>query len=174
MKKSSVIFHKGRIAAKIKKALVEEQTKRLIIYADNELRKMVESHEFWNKTYNLEDSYVWAVFYNGKKEKHGFYSNKVANKTSILHEWGSKEKQKTVNGRKAARDFVNGYTPSILKGWEVVWAACAPYGAYLEAGFTIKKSGKYLQFDVIAQRFDYIKRELEPQAKVRFEISFPS
>lgn len=170
---TKVKFNSKQWGKAVLKDMVEEQTKRLIAYADAELTQMVETHEYWNRTHNLEDSYVWGVFYNGKRQKYGFYYNKAATKESILHEWGRAETQVPVNGRRAAREFISQYAPEVTSGWEIVWAACAPYGTYLEAGFAIKKSGTRLQFDVITQRYDHIKSELEPKAKVHFEINFP-
>lgn len=170
-KESIVKFDDRKLKADMLREMSKEQTRLLIMYAADELARMVETHEYWNRTFNLEDSYVWAVFFNGKKQGIGFYSNKVATKNSILHEWGKKKSQVPVNGRRAAREFINSYHSS-TKGWEVVWAAAAPYGAYLEAGFRIP-SGRKMQFDVISQRYDHIKRELEPKASVKFEITFP-
>jgi hypothetical protein len=151
----------------------QEQTRLLAVYASEELGRMVLTHEYWNRTYNLEDSYVWAVYFNGKKKQHGFFTNKVATKNSYLHEWGKKESRVPVNGRRCATEFINSYVPSTTKGWEVIWAAAAPYGAYLEAGFRLP-SGRRIQFDVISQRYDHIKHDLGSKVSVRLEITFPS
>ena len=150
--------------------VAEEQTKRLIAYAKSEIVTLVETHEFKNDTMNLQDSYVWMVYYNGKRKGHGFYANKAAKRKSVLHEF-TPEYSIEVDGRALARDFANKYKPEIEKGWEIVFAACAPYGAYLEGGFTLH--GKRYQFDVMSQCYDDIRRTLSPLCKVTMEINPP-
>lgn len=143
------------------------QTERFIAYAKEEIIRLAESHGFKNQTFNLQDSYVWCVYHNGKRVPHGFgfYGNKLARKPSILHEYSPKDMQKEVNGRALAQAFVQTYKPQEQNGWEIVFAACAPYGAYLE----LRKA----TFTVMSQRYDEIKDKLEPYCTVTFEINPP-
>ena len=150
--------------------VADEQTKRLIAYAQDEIIRLVESRAFNNRTANLQDSYVWAVYYKGKKNGSGFYGNKAASGKSVLHEY-SPAISVDVDGRALARQFVSTYTPEETSGWEIVFAAVAPYGAYLEGGFMFK--GKRYQFDVMSQRYDAITRTLSPLCKVKFEVHQP-
>jgi hypothetical protein len=172
--KTRVKFNKKALARQMYNNIANEQTERLIAYAQKEIVRLVEmnlTNKFKNRTYNLQDSYVWAVYYKGKKAKHGFYGNKVAESKSILHEY-SPSISVDVNGRALARKFVDQlYKPTETQGWEIVFAACAPYGAYLEGGFMFH--GKRYQFDVMSQRYDHIKQALSPLCRVRFEVNQP-
>ena len=150
--------------------IADKQTERLIAFAESEIIRLVETRAFTNQTINLQDSYVWAVYYNGTKAKHGYYGNKMANGKSILHEY-SPSISVDVNGRALARKFVQIYKPDETQGWEIVFAAVAPYGAYMEEGYTFR--GKHYQFDVMSQRYDHIKNDLSPLCKVTLEISTP-
>lgn len=169
-KKCSFKFNGKAFGKRIYNNVAEEQTNRLIAYAEQEIVNIVASRAFDDRTFNLADSYVWCVYFNGKGKGTGTYGKKRANRTSLLHEW-SPEMSKEVDGRKLANEFVKAYKPTTRKGWEIVFAACAPYGAYLEGGFTIH--GRHYQFNVMSQRYDHIKNTLSPLCKVRMEIYPP-
>ena len=168
--KVSFKFNGKKFGKAIYNRVANEQTQRLIAYAKEEIIRIVESKEFDNRTFNLVDSYLWCVFFNGKRKGFGTYGRKQARKTSLLHEY-SPDISVSVNGRKLANDFGRTYTPSDNKGWEIVFAAVAPYGAYLEEGFTFK--GRYYHFNVMSQRYDHIKDALSPLCKVTFEVDTP-
>lgn len=168
--KTRVKFNAKKYGKDVMKLVVEEQTRRLVAYAQEEIVAMVETKEFSNRTANAQDSYVWAVYYNGKKENHGFYDQKTATSPSYLHEW-SKDKRERVNGRQAANAFLREYKPTTTNGWEIVFCAAAPYLGYLEGGFHI--GSKYFLFNVISQRYDHIKAVLEPKCKVTFKFNPP-
>ena len=170
MAKSRFKFNEERFRKKVYEPIATEQTNRLIVYAQQELDEIVLSREFDDRTRNLADSYIWCVYYNGKRKGFGTYGRKQAHKQSMLHEY-SPDISEPVDGRKLAMEFAKAYKPEETKGWEIVFAACAPYGAYLEAGFTFH--GKRYQFDVMAQRYDHIKRTLSPLAKVKLYVSPP-
>ena len=68
-------------------SVAEEQTKRLIEYAETEIVNIVENASFDNETFNLSDSYVWCVYFNGKRKGYGTYGRKQARKNSLLHEY---------------------------------------------------------------------------------------
>ena len=168
--KVSFKFNGKKFGKAIYNRVANEQTQRLIAYAKEEIVRIVETKEFKNRTFNLADSYLWCVFFNGQRKGFGVYGRKQARKTSLLHEY-SPDISEPVDGRKLAMEFAKAYKPEETKGWEIVFAACAPYGAYLEAGFTFH--GKRYQFDVMAQRYDHIKRTLSPLAKVKLYVSPP-
>jgi hypothetical protein len=172
MAKSRFKFNGKKFGKKILNRYVEEQTNRLIAYAQEELDEIVLSREFDDRTRNLVDSYLWAVYCDGKLKGFGTY-HKQARKQSLLHEY-SPEMSVEVNGRKLAMEFKKNYKAQSSDKytiWEIVFAACAPYGAYLEAGFTFH--GKRYQFDVMSQRYDDIKNTLSPLCKVTLYVSPP-
>ena len=170
MAKSRYKFNGKKFGNSLYKRVSDEQTNRLIAYAQEELEEIVLSREFDDRTRNLADSYIWCVYFQGKRKGFGTYGNKQARKQSLLHEY-SPEMSVPVNGRKLAMEFARAYKPTETKGWEIVFAACAPYGAYLEAGFTFH--GKRYQFDVMSQRYDDIKNTLSPLCKVTLYVSPP-
>lgn len=152
--------------------VVKEQTKRLEKYAAEELSEMANKvpGRYDNDTYNLQDSLVWCLYYDGKLRSHGFYGGSKAKKPSYLHAYSKNRRE--VIGRSEAEHFVSSYKPSVSKGWEIVWAATAPYSAYLEGGFT-SRGGNTLHFFVITQRYDHIKQTLSPTMKLDYEINVP-
>ena len=166
-KKSKAQINTKQLEKAMLKRARAMQTARLIAYASEEIIRLAESHGFQNRTYNLQDSYVWCVYYNGKRVPHGygFYGRKMASKPSILHEYSPKDMQKEVKGRALAQAFAQSYKPQEQDGWEIVFAACAPYGAYLEL--------RKVTFTVMSQRYDEIKNVLEPYCTVTFEINPP-
>lgn len=170
MAKTRFKFNGKRFGNTIYKSVAEEQTRRLMAYAQEELDEIILSKEFDSRTRNLADSYIWCVYFNGTRKGFGTYGRKQANKNSLLHEY-SPSMSVPVNGRKLAIDFSRQYKPTETKGWEIVFAACAPYGGYLEAGFTFH--GKRYQFDVMSQRYDHIRNKLEPLCKVTLYVSPP-
>ena len=169
--KTRIILKLSKFRKDLLDKLTKDQTARLIKYATDELNKMVESKEFHNRTGHAQDSYVWLVCHNGRKTAHGYYGAKQASEKSYLHEW-SPDIRKEVKGRQAAAAFAKSYQPTITKGWEIVWCAAAPYLGYHEgAGYPI--GHMYYHFNVMSQRYDEIKRTLEPKCKVRFEVNPP-
>lgn len=169
-KATSYKFNGKRFGERVYRVYAKEQTNRLIAYAEEEIVRIVESRGFSNRTANLSDSYVWCVFQDGKRKGFGFYGRKQARKTSLLHEY-SPSISEPVNGRELARKFANTYTSDVDHGWEIVFAAVAPYGAYMEEGYTFR--GKSYHFDVLSQRYDHIKNALSPLCRVTFEIDTP-
>ena len=70
-----------------------------------------------------------------------------------------------VNGRVLAQAFVTRYV-SNTKGWEVVWAATAPYSTYLESGTSRGR------FYVITSIYDKIVSDFNGNAKVSKIINY--
>lgn len=163
-------FNEKRLRKRVYDPIAAEQTNRLIEYAQRELDEIVLSREFDDRTRNLADSYLWCVYFKGKRKGFGTYGRKRAREKSLLHEY-SPDISVPVDGRKLAREFAAAYSPEETKGWEIVFAACAPYSAYLEAGFTFH--GKRYQFDVMVQRYDHIKRALSPLGRIELHVSPP-
>lgn len=170
-KKSRVQFAKKAAAKDMLKRLIAIQTERLIAYAREELYEMIVSREFRSRTFNLADSYVWAVYFNGKEQGHGYIGSKMASDVSLLHEWSKDpSKRVPVDGREEAKRFLAAFKSKLSgdAGWVVVWAACAPYAKYLDpaAGHT-----KTNRFFVISQRYDHIKNVFSSKGKVTFNVS---
>lgn len=157
------------------KATVDVQTERLIAYAKEELEKMVATKELGDDTKNLRDSLVWAVYYNGRRVPNGFgfLGNKSANEDALLHAYSATPIP--VNGRSLARQFLQEYSATTSKGWEIVWAVCAPYAAYWEGGHVNPpKSGRMRYAKVILQRYDHIRHTLTPKTHTTFAINRPT
>lgn len=162
-------FNDEHFRKEVLNKIVIEQTKRLEKYAEQELSMMARTHAFKNRTYNLEDSLVWCVYYNGELRSYGFYGGKRASTVSYLHEYG--RNPIPVDGRANADMFPQMYTPTVKNGWEIVWAATAPYSIYLEDGFTTR-GGRFMQFEVISQRFDHIAKTFGNKGNVIFKIRY--
>ena len=118
----------------LKAAIIKDATpdiiKELVTYAKTTLldayNRSTYSH---NKTQNLADSYVWAVYNDNVLVKKGYlYPSPKAKETMI--ETGTKRR---VYGRKEADEFLATYSPN-TNGFVVVFAARMYYGAYLEKG----------------------------------------
>lgn len=165
--KTRVKFDKEKYKKMVLKKAIEEQTRRLVAYAESELYKMIATHEFVNRTFNLADSYVWAVYYDKKREGYGFQGAKRATEKSYLHEWS--KNPIPVDGRESAMAFLERFegVGTIDNGWTIVWAACAPYGKYLDPKFGNTPTNR---FYVISQRYDFIKRTLEPKCHVELKL----
>lgn len=143
------------IRKKLFSQLAEEQTHRLIEYAPRLLKKAYSESLFTNQTYNLADSYVWAVYYNGVLKDSGYmYAAEVASEPSFYH--GDE-----VHGRALAASFVNKYVPQTYMGWDLVLAAAAPYAYNLEKW----------HFYVLSSIYDEIVSDFAGKAKINtFDI----
>lgn len=168
--KSKVIFQGARLKKELLQKAVAEQTRRLATYARDELYEMIAMHEFVSRTFNLVDSYVWAVYYQGKLQRHGFLGGKLATQDAILHEWGKVEDQVPVNGRQLAQDFLEKFkSQTAINGWTVVWAACAPYSIYLDPAAGATRTN---HFYVISQEYDQIRGTLGSKCHVEFKTTY--
>lgn len=176
--KTKVKFNANKFRETIMKKIVKEQTERLVAYAQEEIVKMGESlskkmaGKPSDRTHNMLNSLVWAVFYDGKQAKHGYYRQSASTRgTSYLHEIGHEPIE--INGRELARHFLMTYQPNVSNGWEIVWAVLAPYYAYWEEGHKNTFYGKFVKFDMMTQRYDHIRNTLGDLAKVTIEIDVP-
>lgn len=164
--KTKIKFNAKKYKAVVLKKAIALQTERLLAYAREELYEMIVMREFHSRTFNLADSYVWAVFYNKVKKGHGVVGAKLASKKSFLHEWS--KTPIPVDGRRAAMDFLKRFqaNEAIDNGWTIVWAACAPYAKYLDPAVGSTKTNRFF---VISQRYDHIKGTLEPKCHVQLK-----
>ena len=151
--------YRNRLAKELKKLATEEQTKRLLEYAPKMLNQAYNERTFSNDTFNLADSYVWVVYYKGVPQGSGYlWNNRVATLDADYH-------HTKINGRQLAQEFAYKYQPS-SNGWEVVWAATAPYSMCLESGTSRG------QFYVITSIYDKIVTDFGGNAKVNKIISY--
>lgn len=169
--RTRVKFDKERLRKMIMKNVVDEQTRRLLAYAREELYEMIATRDFMSRTFNLADSYVWAVYYDGAEKGHGYIGAKMANEKSLLHEW-SKDPSKRipVDGRKEAAAFLRSFKGQLSgeTGWVVVWAACAPYARYLDPAAGGSKTNRFF---VVSQRYDHINNVFSPKGTVTFKVN---
>lgn len=74
-----------RVRQELFDRLAGEQTQRLIAYAPELLKKAYSESGFTDQTYNLADSYIWAVFYQGNLQGSGYlYPYQMATKTQSI------------------------------------------------------------------------------------------
>ena len=195
MLKSKVIgFNAKSMAAAMMKNVVAEQNRRLVEYAKEKILAIgnqiqtYHSRNHMDRTGNLLNSLCWGVSYNGKLVEGGFFRDAVLNNKGIaktsesfLHEWFSGDVKYLipVNGRQLAQTYMQKYGNNGAKGWRVFFAILAPYWGYWEKGFTMKSGGgdsgiprstRFMQFAVMTQFYDEIKKDLKP-ARVRFRVS---
>lgn len=176
--KTRVRFNAKKVQEAMMKKVVALQTDRLIAYAQEEIAKMGDAliekmrGKPSDRTHNMLNSLVWAVYCNGKEAKHGFYRRSASTKgKAFLHEIGNDPIP--VNGRELARQFLDTYQPRESKGWEIVWGVLAPYYAYWEQGHENVFYGKFVKFDMMTQRYDHIKNTLGSKVNVSLEINVP-
>lgn len=177
--KTKVKFNGKKLQEALMKKAVKVQTQRLIDYAMSEVTKMGDAlivsanGKPSDRTHNMINSLVWAVYYNGKMSKKGFYRKSSSTKgESSLHELGKPESV-PVNGRQLAKEFLNTYRPNETQGWEIVWAVLAPYYAYWEEGHQNVFLSKFVKFDMMTQRYDAIKSVLGNKCKVSISVNVP-
>ena len=77
-----------------------KQTAKLLGYAPLQLANAYNNRSFKNRTANLADSYVWAVYFMGKIQGSGYlWNNREATTESIYH-------HTKINRRKLADEFI--------------------------------------------------------------------
>ena len=146
---------------------IGEQTKRLVTYAQEEIKRIgdrittyASMHHMDDKG-NLLDSLCWGVWYRGEMCKSGFYRQALASKTTYLHAFSPSIREE-VNGHAFAKAFLDGYSPRTTSGWEVLWGVLAPYWGYWESGFKFKTRGRVegeiLKFAVMTEEYDNISK----------------
>lgn len=177
MIKSKVLFPEKTIGREILNRIVGEQTKRLIDYAESEIKSIGTDIEGYSSTHNMDrtgnllDSLCWAVFYKGNLKKYGYYRREEAIEDSYLHEY-SRNLRKSVNGHFFASQFIANYSPKET-GWELIFAIAAPYWGYWEKGHTNAMSNKWQQWSVMTRHYDVVKGDLAP-SKVTFNTYVPN
>lgn len=155
-------------------AIREQQTKRLVTYAEAEIKKIGDSIGM-EDTGNLLDSLCWGIWLDGRLIRNGYYRNmQEAIEPSYIHALSPAPPKEEVNGRYLAQLFLSTYKPTTKKGWEVVWASTAPYYAYWEYGHYNKLMGQHVQFTTMSQRYDHIKNTFEPIGRAQFLIEVPT
>lgn len=140
---------------------VDDITKLCCDYAADKLQEAYDNRTFQNDTYNLKDSYVWAVYYNGVMQKHGFLGMAEATEPQEYKPF------QMVIGRDDAESFLAYYTPRISKGWEIVLGAVAPYAEDLELGAGRRQS----EFIVMSYIFDEITRDFGSANVKTFQLN---
>lgn len=178
--KTRVKFNSKKLHDAIMKNVVTEQTKRLVAYATEQMKemgdelkaKMQSQYKPSDRTHNMLNSLVWAIYYNGKESRHGFYRKSSSTKgDSYLHEIG--ENPIPVNGRELARQFLATYQPRVTSGWEIVWGVLAPYYAYWEQGHANIYHWSFVKFSMMTQHYDQIKNKFGSKVNVTIDISVP-
>lgn len=147
------------VKKKLFSRLANRQTEKLLEYAPLMLKNSFNQKTFKSRTWNLADSYVWVVYYNGEVKGSGYlWNSRFASKDADFH-------HTKINGRNLAQSFINTYNSQVLRGWEVVWAATAPYATYLENGV------KSRRFKVISSIYDEIVSDFNGKARVQYKTT---
>lgn len=110
----------------LSKKPIDDIVKYLSKIGDEELAKAFLGKGFNNITYNLRDSYAWAVYEHGELKEYGFLGDEKAT-----------QKYKNLKGREEAIKFINRYNAS-KKGYELIFIAAMPYASALEDYNNIK------------------------------------
>lgn len=111
-------FKKGmEIASQIKDNLILESLKKI---GDNALMVAQDSHTFDNQTRNLEDSFTYGIFHNGKLLEYKGLGSSLGVSTAV--------------------SFLQQYGPRDQQPWLLVVVAGAQYGVKLE-GYVRKSNG---------------------------------
>lgn len=172
MGRSKVLFNGNKLRKEMLKKIVDEQTKRLISYAEERILQIGADFQSWDRTGNLLDSLCWAVHYDGKRKKFGYYRSQGATDDAYLHELSKPPLKQLSDGRIAAQNFLANHNPT-TKGWELVFGVLAPYWGYWEKGHINKlMGGQFVKFAVMTQHYDQIKSDLKP-AKTTFTVEVP-
>lgn len=177
--KTTVKFNSKKLYDTIMKNVVAEQTNRLVAYAIEQMKEMGDElkeklrEKPSDRTHNMLNSLVWAVYYNGNESNHGFYRKQSSTKgSSYLHELD--ENPIPINGRELARQFLATYQPSETNGWEIVWGVLVPYYAYWEQGHeNVYYRRKFVKFNMMTQHYDQIKNRLGAKVNLTIDISVP-
>lgn len=175
MKKSVVKFNREKLVKQMFSRLEKEQTELFISYAKEKIKEIGADFANWDRTGNLISSLCWIVCSKGQRVSFGYFSKNKTTDDSYLHELSKPPLKQLVDGRIEAQKFISEYQPTITHGWEVIFAVCAPYWGYWEEGHkNILMGGKKVQFAVMAQEFDKVRKELPSPCKVRFNTYVPT
>ncbi len=156
----------GTIAKDSKANLIEQQKAWCIEFAEAELAKAKAAvgnggSSYNNQTFNLSDSYVALVYYKGKRIK-TIYDPSSKQATQKMTGY---ERMDSDYGRREAINFAGSYQPTELKGFEIVIAACAVYGVYLEKPNT--RTYRQANYVVLADLMgDFLSNGLSTEGKV--------
>ena len=171
-------FSRSKLYNSMVAIAVEEQTKRLIAYAEKEIKVLGDAIQTYNsanhmdRTGNLLNSLCWVVTYNGKVKGSGFYREPMLRNKGIegsssayLHEFF--ERTELVDGRKLAEEFIKSREKDSYHGWKVSFAVLASYWGYWESGFKMKtglgsEKTRFMQFQVLTHIYDDVRMALKP------------
>lgn len=185
MKSGALKFNSNAFREFLTKNLIQEQTDRLIAYAEEKILELGNKINSYNRANhmdrrgNLLNSLCWGVAYNNELKASGFYREANSLELSYLHERDADYTAYPVDGRAEAERYIRQYGKLGSGGgtWRVWFAILAPYWGYWEQGFTMVSGGsngrpcstKHLQFSVMSQFYDKVERDLKP-AKVNIKI----
>lgn len=151
--------------------MVDEQTRRLIAYAESTIQEIGNTVKSFNsrngldRTGNLLDSLCWGVSYRGQLMGSGFYRQQRATRLSHLHELSSIYDQFPVGGHHIAQNFIKQMGNLSYNGWRLFFGIVAPYWGYWEEGFKFRGrhgSTTFFKFAVMTQFYDTISKDLKP------------
>lgn len=132
---------------------VKSMIYELSIIGNDLMAKAYENRDFSNRTFNLHDSYGYAVYFDSNQVEVGYFSKQ------------SSELRKGLDGRTEIENFFRSYNP-INKGFELVVVAAIFYAQDLEEGKTPTNT-KYQVISNIYGDISNISSKIK-HSKVRF------
>ena len=107
----------------LRKYSLEEYALYLSDIGRTMLQRAYDEKTFNNETYNLADSYAWALYYNGLLVNYGFLTTTER----------ATEEKHGLRGRSVVEDFIKSeYNSTLKEGYELIFVAAIFYGKYLE------------------------------------------
>lgn len=127
---------------KIKDLYVNTLIEQLAKEGERIMRECLQERDYTHQTYNLHDSYGYAVYYKGSIKKSGKASPQATQAREIDGE--------KISGERAIADYLNSYNPS--NGIELIIVAAMPYATELEHGQGLRR-----KYKVVSMSYDKLR-----------------
>lgn len=141
----------GKIKDMYVNALIEQLAKE----GERIMRECLQEKDYTHQTYNLHDSYGYAVYYQGSIKRSG----KPSPQALEPKKFGSE----SITGERAITDYLNSYKPS--NGIELVIVAAMPYAIRLEHGQGLKR-----KYKVVAMSYDKLQDVQRSFSKIGAQV----
>ena len=130
---------------KIMDTIIMEKLNEIGIHG---VKTAIEMHKFRNRTFNLEDSYGFGIYYNGALKQEPFTFSSSSTKSV-------KFEGKEYRGQEEVMKYLQGYKPDNM-GWSLVVVAAMPYASFVE---------DYWNLDVLQTSFMEAKQMADVEMK---------
>lgn len=158
-----------QVKEQMHKAFAEIYTEKMVDilskYAATKLKQAYDEHEFTNNTYNLKDSYFWAIYHQGSLKKYGFLGSVSATYPHRPYKKGDSP----IEGRETAKKYIYDYKASPSNFFEVIIGVSIYYGAWVEEG--TKNNRKFI---VLSSIFEDVVADMSQVGTVIWETTYPN